>query len=130
MITLNDGVATLTLPNDLQWLNEFAWSPVEQGQEYSLSGALIVQEGVKLRGREITLFGGEDSAWITRAVLLQLYAFASAPGKVMTLTLHARTFTVMFRHPGAIEAAEIIRQADPADSDFYSVTINLFEVTP
>lgn len=130
MITLSDGVTTITLPDDLQWSDEFAWSPVEQTREYSLSGALVIQEGVKVRGREITLLGGDDVAWVTRATVLQLYAMASVAGKIMTLVFHSRTFTVMFNHPNAIEAAEVVRQADPAASDFYSITIKLIEVQP
>ena len=30
---------TITLPDDLLWINEFEWNPVEQTTERSLTGA-------------------------------------------------------------------------------------------
>lgn len=129
-VSLNDGSTTLVLPEDLQWVNEFDWSPIQQGLEYSLSGALIIQEGVKLKGREITLYGGPDAAWITRADVKALYAMAQNPATVMTFT-HAdgRTFNVLFnRQKKPIDAREIYRVANPDDTHPYSVTIELLEV--
>ena len=41
---------TIILPDDLLWINEFDWNPVEQSQERSLTGALIVQEQAKITG--------------------------------------------------------------------------------
>ena len=128
MISLDDGTTTVELPSGLQWENEFGWSPVEQSLEHSLDGALHVQQGEKQAGREIKLHGGDGGAWITRGALLELYAMASLVDKTMTLTLWGRTFTVMFKQP-AIEAEEIMRLADPGDERFYSLTVNLFDVT-
>ena len=127
MITLVDGSTTITLPDDLVWTDEFSWSPVEQNVEYSLSGALVVQEGRKLKGRSITLTGYEDSAWIKRSVVKQLYTLSSSPAKVMTLNFHGETFSVMFRRP-AFEVVELLNQSNPGDNDYYSITLYLIEV--
>lgn len=124
MISLDD----VELPNGLQWENEFGWSQIEQSSEYSLDGALHIQQGVKQAGREIKLHGGGGGAWITREKLLELYALANVADKVMTLTLWGRTFNVMFKQPDSIEAEEIMRVADPDNERFYSITVNLFEV--
>ena len=35
---------TITLPDDLLWINEFEWNPVKQTTERRLTGALLVQE--------------------------------------------------------------------------------------
>ncbi len=52
---------TLTLPTDLIWIDEFDWTPVQQTQTYSITGALIIESGVKKAGREITLSGDNSS---------------------------------------------------------------------
>ena len=50
-------LGTITLPDDLRWINEFEWNPVEQTTERSLTGALLVQEGQLTHGRPIVLWG-------------------------------------------------------------------------
>ena len=90
----------LTLPSGLVWSDELTWTPVQQSQEYSLTGALLLEISEKQAGRPITLTGqssGRDyTAWITRSDLLTLKAALEVPGATFTLTLHdARTFTVM-----------------------------------
>ncbi len=37
---------TMTLPDNLLWVNEFDWSPVAQDVERSLTGALIVSSSI------------------------------------------------------------------------------------
>jgi hypothetical protein len=128
-ITLTDGTTVIDLPFGLQWNDEFAWSPVEHSTDYSLIGNLVVQEGTRQDGRPITLYGGPDGAWITRATLQALYAMASVPYQTLTLALWDRTFNVMFRRP-ALEADEIIRKANPSAEHDYAITINLMEITP
>lgn len=98
-------VFSVDLPKDLLWSEELTWNTVDQNVEYSLSGALLIQEGVKLKGRMITLVGKDDMAWITREIGLTLLNMSNSPGLVMTLkfldpntqtTLH--NFNTMFRH--------------------------------
>lgn len=128
-ITLTDGTDLVELPPGLQWRDEFSWSPVEHSTDYSLAGNLVVQEGDRQDGRPITLYGGTEGAWCDRATLTALYALASKKNTTLTLALWGRTFTCMFRRP-AIEAAEIMRQADPQPGHFYAITVNLMEITP
>ena len=70
----------------LQWTDEHEWDPVEQNQDRSLGGALMVQEGVKLYGRPITLASNEG-AWFTLTTVQALQALRDQPGIVMLLTL-------------------------------------------
>ncbi|MFO7582113.1 hypothetical protein, partial [Guyparkeria sp.] len=89
---------TITLPGDLEWTDEFDWTPVEQSHEPSLTGALIIDESARLTGRPVTLSGGENFGWITRDTVEALYLLLT-PGRVMTLTLaDARTLSVTWRH--------------------------------
>lgn len=118
-------LGAVTLPGDLRWADEFAWAPVVQSSEYSLTGALIVQEAVKLAGRPITLEATQDGLWVTRATVLAVQALAETPGWSGTLTLHdGRTFTVGFRDDRI--SAEPVRHIAPLESgDAYTLTIKL-----
>lgn len=117
LITLSVGVTTLALDPDLQWSDEFDWSPVEQAVEYSLTGALIVDHGLRLAGRPITLDAPDDNAaWMPRATLAQLQAWEADPALAsMTLNLRGTPYSVIFRrHDGApIEAHPVTFVADP-----------------
>lgn len=114
-------LGALALPSGLVWTDELTWTPVMQSQEYSLTGALLIQVATKLAGRPITLTGqasGRDyTAWITRADLLTLKAALDVPGATFTLTLHdARTFTVMAaENPLDVEPLPIYGSFAPAN---------------
>jgi hypothetical protein len=120
---------TLTLPTDLIWIDEFDWTPVQQTQTYSITGALIIESGVKQAGRPITLSGDNSSAVISRADLKTLQT-KLATNSTMVLTLNdARTFNVIFNHSkNPIEAKSWIDYSDPIDADFYTLKINLLVV--
>lgn len=118
------------LPNGLRWEDELGWSPIGQSAEYSIEGALIIQETAKLAGRPITLRGGRQWAWMQRDDLLDLKAALEDDEVELLLTLHdSRTFTVTSRHSdgqGPIEAypLPIVRDsgpADPTDDSWYWV---------
>lgn len=81
VITLTVGGTALDLDPDLYWRDEFDWYAIEQSAERGLTGALIVDEGVRLDGRPITLTPPDDNAaWMPRAVLTQLQAWEAQPG--------------------------------------------------
>jgi hypothetical protein len=126
----------ITLPEDLQWVDEFAPWKVAQVFEHSLSGALIVQESAKLAGRPITLQSGGDFGMASRAVVEALQTLeAVANGPTMTLTVPAyeaadRTFAVRFRRDTpAIEAAPLKVILPQAPTDWYSLTLRLLQVS-
>lgn len=99
-------VFSVDLPKDLQWGDELTWNVVEQSIDYSLTGSLLIEEGVKQKGRYITLTGLDNMAWITREKGQTLLSMANSPGLVMTLRFLDKdnpanvlfTFNTMFRH--------------------------------
>lgn len=128
-IILTDGDAVLTLPGDLEWTDEYAWTPVEQESGYSLTGALIVEQSVKQAGRPVTLQGAEDRAWIRRADVDRLHAWVALPGLQLTLTLRGSERAVIFRRDSApVEAQMVMFYGNPIPDDLYVVTIRLMEV--
>lgn len=123
----------LTLPKDLQWVDEFNWAQVEQTTEFSLTGALLIQEGSKLKGRNITLSGLDNMAWITREQAETLLQMKNTPGLVITLRFVDRnvtsniykSFNVMFRHSeGAVEIKPI-KQWDQFEPEAYCIINNI-----
>nr|MDT0253689.1 hypothetical protein [Endozoicomonas sp.] len=122
---------TITLPDDLLWINEFEWNPVEQNQERTLTGALLVQEQSKQHGRSIKLSGGDDAGWVNRSTVVSLLTLSETTHQIMTLTLpDLRQFSVIFdRSSGSpVEAQQILPFAFPGDNYQYSLTIRLLTV--
>ena len=94
-------LAEILLPNDLLWVDEFRWTPVASSSSYSLAGALIIEQGVKLAGGPISLEGPDNEmAWISRTVHEALRAAAATPARRFKLMLEyptdAREFLVAF----------------------------------
>jgi len=119
----------IELPEDLIWVDEFDWTPVQQKGEFTLTGALIIEIGIKQAGQPMTLVGGENSAWISRAVLKSLRDKLTAPTP-LTLTLNdGSTHSVIFNHAGnPIDAKPVIDFNNPADDDVYSLTLRFLKV--
>lgn len=124
MNTLTYAATTVTLPDDMAWPDENTWRAVEQRTSYSITGALLVESALKQAGRAIELQSDAGSAWMARTTLLGLKAWAALPGIVMVLVLRGQTFNVIFDHAGgAIQAAPVVDYSDPADADFYVVSL-------
>ena len=133
LTNLETGVA-LPLPDDLLWSDEHAWSPAVASTSYLITGALLIQSATRQAGRPITLVGAPDMAWVTRATVEQLRAWAAIP--IGTATGHfaltfadGRSFTVAFRHSEtAIEAEPVLGIPARADTDFYRLTLRFLEI--
>jgi len=122
-------LGAIQIPRGMVWVDEFDWNPVEKSIEYSITGALLIDSGVRLAGRTITLQADTDAGWITRATLLALQALAVTPEGVHTLTLaDARTFTVQFAPGECITATPIARPELPSNAHPYVATVRLIEV--
>lgn len=130
-ITLSDGTTTLALDPDLYWEDEFAWAAVEQAVERSLTGALVVHVATRQAGRPITLRNEDEaSAWLTRADMAQLQAWADVPGQRLTLALRGTAHLVLFRHHdgGPFEARPLVHYADPVPADWVLATLRFITV--
>lgn len=132
-LTDKTTLQNLSLPNDLLWANEFEWSAVESTHTYSLSGALIVEQGVKQAGRPINLKAEADMAWVTRAVVSTLHTWAAIPNRIFELGLEyaadTRTFNVIFDNSTTSVIAKPVK-GFPGHSagDYFHVELKLIEV--
>ena len=129
MNTLTYGATVVTLPDDIQWTDEFAWSSVVHSRRTSAAGAQIVDIGVRLAGRPFTLAGEATSAWVQRSVVLQLQGIAETAGAEMVLNYRGVNYDVMFdcsRNP--LDATPIVDYADPDTTDDYFVVLRLIGI--
>lgn len=119
----------ISLPDDLQWTDRYAWSPVVQTVGYSLTGAIIIQEAAKQAGREITLVGDEESAWAVKSIVDAIKTKADTVNLVMTLDYFGTTYSVMFRRDGKpYEAKPVVPFSNPTNDDYFVLTLSLITV--
>ncbi|AFL76243.1 hypothetical protein [Thiocystis violascens] len=120
---------TLTLPDGLDWPDEFDTSAIGQSVRRRLDGGLVVYPRALAAGRSITLVAPNDQP-LTRAQAAALEALAAVVGASYALTLRDESFQVMFRHhdPPALDLTPLVDYADPIDSDFVVGTVKLFTV--
>lgn len=126
----NDTNEVMDLPEDLQWVDEFSWSKIAQSApEYSITGAMFIQQGTKKAGRPITL--GGDWAWVKRSDLVALRSWCDIPKLTMSLTHpDGQTSTVMWRlHDTALDNTNPVDyQAPEEDKDPYTATFKLMTI--
>ncbi len=124
--TLTKGVTTLTLPDDLLWPDEFAWSAAQVRSSYSAGGALLLDVGTKLAGRPITLQGGADYAWAQRGQALTLRSWTDDPAATMTLVHRSVSYTVAFAPvdaPFSFVPVTDYHDPDSTDDGFFTLRL-------
>lgn len=125
----NHSLGGIAIPEDVWWSDEFDWTPLVQSTEYSVTGALIVDQGTRLAGRLITLTSNENGGWVPRATVLALQAQRDAPQASLTLTLvDGRSLTVMHDATRNFEASPVRPAADMTASTPYRITLPLIEI--
>jgi hypothetical protein len=120
----------IDITDNFLWSDEFSYNQVEQSQERSLTGGMIIQGGVKQFGRPITL--GES--WLPRFIVDALFALEATTAPMLLELPDGREFSVVFdRVRGvAIDAKPVdgyvLAANDPNWQ--YKVTIRLSTVEP
>ena len=112
-MTTHHTLGSIAVPRGMVWVDEFDWVPVERAVTYSLTGALLVDVGLKLAGQPITLDGTDTNAWISRSLCSTLQAWAALPGIQLDLVLRGATHQVIFDHAnGGFSAQPIWKLLD------------------
>jgi hypothetical protein len=137
-LILNTGTladqGVIALPDDLVWTDEFSWVPVVQKKTVTLTGALIIETGVRLAGRTITLAADPDMAWVTRSTVLALRAWAALDNRQFTLTLEyptdTRSFLVSFDQESnqAIEAHPVKGLPQHSPDDWFTLKLKFLQL--
>ena len=120
----------IEITDNFVWSDEFSFNQLEQSQERSLSGGLIIQSAPKQFGRPITL----GPSWLPRATLDSLFALEASPSAMELVLADGREFTVVFdRARGtAIDAKPVHDYVNAANEPAwqYQVTLRLLTVEP
>jgi hypothetical protein len=124
------ALGALQIPRGMVWSDEFGWNPVEKSLEYSLTGAALIDAGVRLAGQPITLQGEADAGWIKRGGLVALQALnvADPVGEYALVLADGRSFTVQFAPGLAVEGKPLARPELPAEDYPYIATVRLITV--
>jgi len=121
------NTGSLVLPDDLQWVDEFTWTPVQNDVVYLLNGSVLISSIARTSGRPITLVSQENGAFLTRTMIESLYTISGTADLEMVVTLHdERSFDVKF-NTVPFTAKPIVFFSPQINTDYYSVSINLIE---
>lgn len=128
-LTRTDTQDTIKLHPQFVWTDEFDWQALAQSSPvYSLTGAMVIQQGTKKAGRSITLNG--DDTRTTRADLAALQAWADVPELELTLTHpKGKTYQVIFARPNITDIKFIKQHKPEDDEDDDKCTLNLHFLT-
>ena len=123
------SLSGITLPEDIQWVNEFSDFGVGQEITPLLTGSLLVEEAAQAEGRSIVLQTGSN-VWVERSVVEALYALQATPlDDDETLAFvwgDGRTFDVVIdRSRGGFSAQEIRRLAAGVQTATHKYEISL-----
>lgn len=129
-MTLDDGTTTITLPDSLEWVDEYEWSGIGQKITPTVGNGVVIEESVITAGRPISLESGVD-VWVDKLTLDSLVSLYNTADKSYTLTLaDARTFTVMFDRSknGGLVAKPVWRKNVQENEDYFTLSLYLMEI--
>lgn len=124
----------IVLPNDLIWTDEFTWKKVGSTPAYSLKGNLIIQQGIKLGGRTISLAPPDDSmAWVPRSTVKKLLEWSEELAGVFILMFEyptdKRTFEVHFSPEDECISSQAVKGfADHTEDEWHLISLKFIEV--
>jgi len=115
----------MELDDEIEWLDELDWTPIQQTISRSASGALDIQEQLLTKGRPMTL--KLRGAYADVNQLMDLLSEADP----LSLELNGQTYAVKWRHAERpIQAEPDYPVVNPVDFPElrYTLTLRLIEV--
>ena len=121
MKLMNPNGTSLTLSDDLLWTDEFDWRQIAQSETIrTLSGSYFVQQGIKKKGRSITLQSPDGMAWHTRSVVETLQNWSAQPQAQFTLMRGKTETAVIFV---SVSASPVLGFGGDKANDYFMLTI-------
>lgn len=123
-------VGGVTLDNDMVWEDEYGQAAQKYDVSRALDGTEIIQVSEKPSGIPITLSGGDDFGWQSRATVIALKALeVSNADATFTLQIYGNSYTVRFAQesPPAIAFApvKLFQPETDAFEFWYTGTVKL-----
>lgn len=123
-------LGTTTLNPNMVWVERFSYSQVIQEVQTTLDGSPVVYTRNRQNGMPITLLAMDDQGWLTKDMADAVQLVAQTAGAILTLTLGAETFTVIFRHheAPAVSLRPLLIRAVPLPEDYFVGEIKLMTI--
>ena len=123
-------IGNLTLPGDLEWVDELGWTDRKQRERTSLAGTVITQRSTQVSGRPITIVTGQGFL-VTRQQVLDLQQMAETADSFQVTHPDGRVFQCRFRWDGSlapVDSATASYQSPPEPDDLCTLTLRLMTV--
>ena len=131
-VTLGHIHESVTLPDDMRWINEYTAKRMQTNMKRALSGIQIIEQANLISGIDVTLQGGVDYGWCTREQVERLDYIRQLPAQnypPIELNYKGRTRYVLFKDEGLV-AEPVIWYDDPEPTDMFIVTLYLVTILP
>ncbi len=118
----------IILHRNVRWIDELEYAPVSQEIELTIGGGSVIW--IMPRGaRPITLFRGENEAWLKWADLAAFRKRADELGVVMQLYWEGKIYQTIFAHhtPPAIDMQKVENRISNDENHWFG-EIKLMEV--
>ncbi len=127
---LSNSQRSVTLPDDLVWLEELTWTAKAVREERGVSGRLVRSVSTRIGGKPVTLQApSADLGTVPRATVKTLQTMAEEDEEMSLVLSATETLAVTFRHePAAIEASPALGFTRRQDSERWHVTLRLSTV--
>ena len=91
-------IGDLILPDSLQWIDRYAFSPVVQTVVQTLAGTTVVSGRAWEAGWPLTLVAEEEVTWLDVTTVEELTSMANQVGASFPMVWETFSGTVLFRH--------------------------------
>lgn len=128
-LTRTDTQDAIKLHPQFEWVDEFDWTPIAQSEPiYTLTGAMVLERGIKKAGRPITLDG--SLAVVPRQTVKTILAWAGTQASFVLHCPDGRDFAVVFDKTPITAVKEFIpyRYSDKTDTDLCHVTLHFLTI--
>lgn len=120
--TTQNPATPIVLHPQFFWIDEFDWqAKVLSEPIYTITGAMIIETGIKQAGRPITLNG--DNVWLKKSVLDTLFDLSQTPIPLSLNVPDGRVFDVLLKKIDKVAPITAYQKADETGDDYWRCDI-------
>lgn len=114
----SQSLAPIVLHPQFFWIDEFDWQALVLSEPiYTITGAMIIETGIKSAGRPITLNG--DNVWLKKSLLDRLFLLAQTPIPLSLGVPDGRVFDVLLKKIDKATPITAYQKADETGDDYW-----------
>lgn len=125
--------AVIELPYDLYPIDDLNWCGVVSKTDYTLTGSLDIQQGIKNAGKPVTLQSNDDLGLVTRNIVNQLHEQCATPETIFEMVYEKdgkihRQDVIFDTTKAPIEAVPAKGFNSPNPDDYFQITLRFLVV--